>query len=155
MAIAFGEDEYMEYLSSISAENTRGYFSIDKRNNRITDRITDRREYTSDDVDAYNLIMKDKEAAQYKEPVRFIFSHSAYEGWTTLMYSRFVLTKRLRCKEKTGSRSWFALCVNYIGERMDSGVLGSDVHNINVLTVVANESYDSFSRQLQSEIAEL
>ena len=47
------------------------------------------------------------------------------------------------------------LCVNQVGERMDSNVLGGDVHNINVLTVIANESYDSFAKQLQSEIAEV
>ena len=159
--IAFGEDEYMEYLSSISAEKTHaGYFSIDKRNNRITDsRITDRREYTSDDVDAYNLIMKDKERLlSIKEPVRFIFSHSALrEGWDNPNVFQICTLKQsgsdVRKRQEVGRG--LRLCVNYIGERMDSGVLGSDVHNINVLTVVANESYDSFSRQLQSEIAEV
>ena len=37
---------------------------------------------------------------------------------------------------------------------MDSNVLGSDVHNVNVLTVIASESYDSFAKGLQSELAE-
>ena len=46
------------------------------------------------------------------------------------------------------------LCVNQDGERMDSNVLGNDVHNINVLTVIASESYDSFAKGLQSELAE-
>ncbi len=46
------------------------------------------------------------------------------------------------------------LCVNQDGERMDSSVLGKDVHNINVLTVIASESYDSFAKGLQTEIAE-
>ena len=46
------------------------------------------------------------------------------------------------------------LCVNQDGERMDVGVLGSDVHNVNVLTVIASESYDSFAKGLQSELAE-
>lgn len=40
------------------------------------------------------------------------------------------------------------------GERMDSNLLGEDVHNVNVLTVVANESYDSFAKGLQTELAE-
>lgn len=46
------------------------------------------------------------------------------------------------------------LCVNQDGERMDSAVLGKDVHNINILTVIASESYDSFAKGLQSEMAE-
>ena len=37
---------------------------------------------------------------------------------------------------------------------MDANVLGNDVHNINLLTVIASESYDSFARSLQSELAE-
>ena len=46
------------------------------------------------------------------------------------------------------------LCVNQDGERMDAGVLGADVHNVNVLTVVASESYESFAKGLQTELAE-
>ena len=46
------------------------------------------------------------------------------------------------------------LCVNQDGERMDANALGADVHNVNILTVIASESYDSFARGLQSEIAE-
>ena len=46
------------------------------------------------------------------------------------------------------------LCVNEDGERMDENALGNDVHNINVLTIIASESYDKFSKSLQSEIAE-
>jgi type III restriction enzyme len=46
------------------------------------------------------------------------------------------------------------LCVNQDGERMDANVLGADVHNINVLTVIASESYDQFAKGLQTEIAE-
>lgn len=46
------------------------------------------------------------------------------------------------------------LCVNQDGERMDAGVLGNDVQNVNVLTVIASESYESFAKGLQSEIAE-
>ena len=46
------------------------------------------------------------------------------------------------------------LCVNQNGERQDSNVLGNDVHNVNILTVIASESYDSFAKGLQSEIAD-
>ena len=46
------------------------------------------------------------------------------------------------------------LCVNEDGDRMDENALGADVHNINILTVIASESYDKFAKGLQSEIAE-
>lgn len=46
------------------------------------------------------------------------------------------------------------LSINQDGERMDAGVLGNDVQNVNVLTVIASESYESFAKGLQSEIAE-
>ena len=46
------------------------------------------------------------------------------------------------------------LCVNQDGERMDANALGEDVQNVNVLTVIASESYDSFAKGLQTEIAE-
>ena len=158
---AIGEDAYTRYLSSISAEETHaGYFSIDKRSNQITDsKINNRREYTTDDVDAYNLIMKDKERLlNRKEPVRFIFSHSALrEGWDNPNVFQICTLKQsgsdVRKRQEVGRG--LRICVNNNGERMDSNTLGSDVHNINVLTVVANESYDSFSRQLQNEIAEV
>ena len=53
------------------------------------------------------------------------------------------------------ARGWpgLRLCVNNKGERMDTNVLAGDVHTINVLTVVANESYDKFARGLQDEMA--
>ena len=158
---AIGEDDYIRYLSSISAEKTHaGYFSIDKRSNQITDsKINNRREYTTDDVDAYNLIMKDKERLlDRKEPVRFIFSHSALrEGWDNPNVFQICTLKQsgsdVRKRQEVGRG--LRICVNINGERMDSNALGSNVHNINVLTVVANESYENFSKQLQNEIAEV
>lgn len=47
------------------------------------------------------------------------------------------------------------LCVNCNGERMDASILGKDVQNVNVLTVIANESYEEFAKKLQTEIAEV
>ena len=44
------------------------------------------------------------------------------------------------------------LCVNQFGERMDENILGAEVHKINSLTVTAGESYDDFTRKLQTEI---
>ena len=83
----FGDDEYMKYLNSIRSQDTHaGYFSIDKKGKMVDSKVTDKTEKTSDDIDAYDLIMKNKELLldrnPKKSPVRFIFSHSALrEGW--------------------------------------------------------------------------
>ena len=83
--LKFGEDDYLKYIDGIKVSKTHaGYFSIDKKSKHFTEsKIGDRKENTSDDADAYDLIMKDKERLlDRKEPVRFIFSHSALrEGW--------------------------------------------------------------------------
>ena len=92
-----------------------------------------------------------------KSPVRFIFSHSALrEGWDNPNVFQICTLKQsgseVRKRQEVGRG--LRLCVNQDGERMDSNVLGSDVHKVNVLTVIASESYDSFARGLQNEIAE-
>ncbi len=160
MQLQFGSEEYMKYLNSVKAEKThQGYFSIDKKRNQFIDsKLGDRKERTSDDADAYDLIMKDKERLlDKKEPVRFIFSHSALrEGWDNPNVFQICTLKQsnseIRKRQEVGRG--LRLCVNQEGERMDAGFLGEDVHNINVLTVIANESYDSFATALQKELAE-
>lgn len=159
--VAISEDDYLKYLNKVKANKTHaGYFSIDKKSNRITNsKIGDKKESISDDADAYDLIMKDKERLlDQKEPVRFIFSHSALrEGWDNPNVFQICTLKQsgsdIRKRQEVGRG--LRLCVNNSGERMDSNVLGADVHNVNVLTVIANESYDSFAKRLQSEIAEI
>ena len=155
------ENDYLKYLDLITAKSTHeGYFSIDKKGKMIDSKVSGE-ETTTDDVDAYDLIMKNKELLldrdPNKSPVRFIFSHSALrEGWDnpnvfqicTLKQS----TSETRKRQEVGRG--LRLCVNQNGERMDSNVLGNDVHNVNVLTVIASESYDSFAKGLQSELAQ-
>lgn len=153
-------ESYIKHLDSISAENTHaGYFSIDKKSHRIIDsKLGDRKEQTSDDTDAYDLIMKDKERLlDRKEPVRFIFSHSALrEGWDNPNVFQICTLKHsgsdVRKRQEVGRG--LRLSVDQNGERMDANLLGEDVHNINVLTVIANESYEKFSNGLQMEMAE-
>lgn len=92
-----------------------------------------------------------------KSPVRFIFSHSALrEGWDNPNVFQICTLKQssseVRKRQEVGRG--LRLCVNQDGERMDANVLGKDVHSVNVLTVIASESYDSFAKGLQSEIAE-
>lgn len=161
LQIRIGEDDYMDYLSEISASNTHaGYFSVDKKGRMIDSKIK-RSETTADDVDAYDLIMKNKELLldrnPKKSPVRFIFSHSALrEGWDNPNVFQICTLKQssseVRKRQEVGRG--LRLCVNQDGERMDVSTLGDEVHNINVLTVIASESYDSFAKGLQNEIAE-
>ena len=156
-----GDTEYQKYLEAISAKDTHaGYFSIDKKGKMIDPKLSGK-ETTTDDVDAYDLIMKNKELLldrnPKKSPVRFIFSHSALrEGWDNPNVFQICTLKQsgsdVRKRQEVGRG--LRLCVNQDGERMDSNILGNDVHRVNVLTVIASESYDSFAKALQSELAE-
>ena len=162
MQLGIGEDEYLQYLKSIKADDTHaGYFSVDKKGHMTDSKLGDRKERTSDDRDAYDLIMKNKELLldrdPKKSPVRFIFSHSALrEGWDNPNVFQICTLKQssseVRKRQEVGRG--LRLCVNQDGERMDANVLGNEVHNINILTVIASESYDSFAKGLQSEMAE-
>src|SRR5690554_398343 len=154
----FLEMEYNAYLEKFSIEDIhKGYFSIDKKG-KFVDSKEKRGEGGSDDESAYDLIMKNKEKLlDLKESTRFIFSHSALrEGWDnpnvfqicTLKHSQSEISKRQEIGR--GLR----ICVNSQGERMDSSVLDSDFFNVNKLTVVASESYESFAKALQNEIVE-
>lgn len=157
----FGDDGYVKYLDAISPSDTHaGYFSVDKKGKMIDSKLS-RRETTSDDIDAYDLIMKNKELLLDRDPkrspVRFIFSHSALrEGWDNPNVFQICTLKssssEVRKRQEVGRG--LRLCVNQDGERQDSNALGSDVHNINILTVIASESYENFAKGLQEEIAE-
>ena len=161
LQIGIGEDDYMKYLQAIPAEKTHaGYFSIDKKGKMIDSKVG-RKETTTDEVDAFELIMKNKELLLDRDPkrspVRFIFSHSALrEGWDNPNVFQICTLKQssseVRKRQEVGRG--LRLCVNQDGERMDTNVLGEDVQNVNVLTVIASESYDSFAKGLQTEIAE-
>ena len=161
MQLAIGDDEYLRYLQAISASKTHaGYFSVDGKGKMVNSKVG-RKETTSDDVSAYELIMRNKELLldrdPVRSPVRFIFSHSALrEGWDNPNVFQICTLKQsgsdVRKRQEVGRG--LRLCVNQNGERMDTNVLGNDVHNINILTVIASESYDSFAKGLQTEIAE-
>ena len=161
MQHCIGEDEYIKYLQSIKASKTHaGYFSVDRKGKMINSKVV-RKETTSDDVSAYELIMKNKELLldrdPKKSPVRFIFSHSALrEGWDNPNVFQICTLKQsssdVRKRQEVGRG--LRLCVNQDGERMDTNALGNDVHNVNVLTVIASESYDSFAKGLQTEMAD-
>lgn len=150
---------YTRHLGGISANEThKGYFSIDKKNKRLIDpkmTATQQRKGEADDVDAYDLILKDKERLlSFDEPTRFIFSHSALrEGWDnpnvfvicTLKHSDNTISRR----QEVGRG--LRLAVNQFGDRQDNS---ATVHETNVLTVVASESYKDFVTALQRDISD-
>ncbi len=153
----FTDDPYQQYLRSISAEETHtGYFSIDKKGRKV-DSSTKRGSDESDDISAYDLILKNKELLlSFDSPVRFIFSHSALrEGWDnpnvfqicTLKHGGTSPTQK-RQEVGRGLR----LCVDQRGERMDAARCGDTVHDLNMLTVIASEGYSTFVADLQTGI---
>ena len=154
--IRLDEPEYANYLRSIDVKDThKGYFSIDKKSGRMID-SKEKGEEGSDDISAYDLIMKNKERLlSFEEPTRFIFSHSALrEGWDnpnifqicTLKHSNSNVAKR----QEVGRG--LRICVNFLGERVDSTYKGINFHDINKLTVVATDSYADFVGGLQKEL---
>ena len=164
LKIKFGETEYQNYLNEIDKSLTHaGYFSIDKKG-KLVDSELKRNEMSAsgeNDIDTYDLIMKNKELLlnrdPKKSPVRFIFSHSALrEGWDNPNVFQICTLKQstsdVRKRQEVGRG--LRLCVNDRGDRMDANALGNEVHNVNVLTIIASESYDSFAKGLQSEFAE-
>lgn len=150
---------YEQYLSNIETSRTHaGYFSIDKKGHKI-DSTLKRGKDESDDISAYDLILKDKERLlSFENPVRFIFSHSALrEGWDnpnvfqicTLKHGGSSSTQK-RQEVGRGLR----LCVDKNGDRMDKDTLGNLVQQVNQLTVIASDGYRDFVKSLQEGIRE-
>ena len=149
------DEEYNEYLRRFYPYQThRGYFSIDKKG-KMVDTKTKRGSDVSEEASDYDLILRDKERLlSFDEPTRFIFSHSALrEGWDnpnvfqicTLRHSNSTTTKR----QEVGRG--LRIAVDRNGIRQDKELLGDIVHDVNVLTVIANESYADFTSALQKE----
>ena len=159
LAIDEATEEYQAYLRRDSVGQVHeGYFSIDKKTKHLVDgKVSGRGDDKgqSTDIDAYDLILKDKERLlSFAEPVRFLFSHSALrEGWDN---PNVFVMGMLKKSDNTVSRRQeigrgLRLAVDQHGERMDNPVT---VHDINELTVVTDESYTDFVTGLQREISE-
>ncbi len=153
------DEDYNQYLKRFRPYEThRGYFSIDKKTGRMTNTKVKRGSDVSEEASDYDLILRDKERLlSFEEPTRFIFSHSALrEGWDnpnvfqicTLRHSNSTTAKR----QEVGRG--LRIAVDRNGIRQDKELLGDDVHKINVLTVIANESYADFTTALQRETRE-
>lgn len=137
-------EELYELETKQSASGVHsGYFSQDKKGNAKNSNGT-----TKDDNDAYELIMRDKERLlSLDEPVRFIFSHSALkEGWDNPNVFQICTlnetTSTIKKRQELGRG--LRLCVNQNGERVYD-------EQVNILTVIPNESYEQFASSLQQE----
>lgn len=137
-------EELYELETGQSASGVHnGYFSQDKKGNAKNSNGT-----TKDDNDAYELIMRDKERLlSLDEPVRFIFSHSALkEGWDNPNVFQICTlnetTSTIKKRQELGRG--LRLCVNQNGERVYD-------EQVNILTVIPNESYEQFASSLQQE----
>lgn len=165
--LTLDDTPYNRYLKGIATTKTHnGYFSIDKKTKRMVDPETGKKSTEADDVDAYDLILKDKETllsfpsdkdddlTRDKKSTRFIFSHSALrEGWDNP--NVFVICTLKHSDNKISRRQevgrGLRLSVNQHGDRMDNP---ATVHQVNVLTVVASESYKDFVTALQQDMSE-
>lgn len=155
--ITLFDTPYQRYLKGIDAHAThKGYFSVDRKGHAVNSTLK-RGSDISDDISAYELILKNKERLlSFDESTRFIFSHSALrEGWDnpnvfqicTLKHSDSTTMKR----QEVGRG--LRLCVNQEGFRIDEQSVGiSLVHKINKLTVIASESYKEFVTDLQNDM---
>lgn len=156
----FTDTPYQKYLREMCSDVHRihnGYFSIDKKGHFVDSNL-ERGSDETNDISAFDLIMKNKERLlSFEEPTRFIFSHSALrEGWDnpnifqicTLKHSNNDVAQR----QEVGRG--LRICVDKDGNRMDKELLGSDVFNVNMLTVIASDSYASFVSNLQNEMKE-
>ncbi|MDE2730993.1 MAG: DEAD/DEAH box helicase family protein [Bacteroidota bacterium] len=136
-------------VARVAEEVHGGYFSIDRRSRRVVDTDHGNVAGRAAAQQAYSLVMREKEKLlSLDTPLKFIFSHSALrEGWDNpnvfqICTLRDIQTERER--RQTIGRG-LRLCVNQEGHRIrESG--------INLLTVVAMESYEDFARNLQREI---
>ncbi|MBR2776425.1 MAG: DEAD/DEAH box helicase family protein [Prevotella sp.] len=156
LQLEFGDDpDYVRYLRRYKAEEVHnGYFSRDKKGHFV--QLSESK--MENDSSAYELIMRDKERLlSFDEPTRFIFSHSALkEGWDNPNVFQICTLKDSdnQTKKRQEVGRGMRLCVNDKGERQDESVLHGGVFNVNELTVIASESYNSFAAKLQTEIAE-
>lgn len=149
--------KHYPFFKGWAAEEVReGYFAKKTAKNKpdeFVDTSIEKKTQVEKDLEkvAYNLIMKDKEKLlSFDEKVCFVFAHSALkEGWDNPNVFQIctlnTATSEKRKRQEIGRG--LRIAVNQEGVRvMDEGV--------NVLTVVANESYESYCEQLQTDYTE-
>ncbi|MDA4892862.1 DEAD/DEAH box helicase family protein [Streptomyces sp. MS2A] len=134
-----------------------GYFSVDKKTGRwvdsdASDASDEKGKGLSKDAEAYDAILRDKEKLLDRDyPLRFIFSHSTLrEGWDNPNVFTLGFLKKATAGDSRRQEvgRGLRLAVDHNGDRTDNPVT---VHDINVLTVVTEESYVDFVAGFQKE----
>jgi len=144
-----GSEERYKGLIPFSAEEVHnGYFSADRKKGKIVEEL-DTQGDTQKDDETYELIMKEKERLlDASIPLRFIFSHSALrEGWDNPNVFQICTLRDIgsdRERRQTIGRG-LRLPVNQNGDRIFD-------EQVNRLTVIANETFESYAKGLQSDI---
>jgi type III restriction enzyme len=139
---------YKDLIPYTAEEVHDGYFSSDKKKGKVVEEF-DTTGGTSKDDETYKLIMTDKERLLSPEvPLRFIFSHSALkEGWDNPNVFQICTLREMgtdRERRQTIGRG-LRLPVNNDGDRIYD-------EQVNLLTVIANETFENFAKGLQSDI---
>lgn len=156
--LALSKPRYRSLFKAASApridELHDGYFSIDRKGGwaemDLDAEGQPKNQASRDNAErAYHLIMKDKEKLLSSDtPLQFIFSHSALrEGWDNPNVFQICALRDMgteRERRQTIGRG-LRLCVDQTGTRIRD-------HNVNTLTVIATENYETFAENLQKEI---
>jgi type III restriction enzyme len=141
-------DKYPDW-KKLEPEQVRAAYFAQRKLKGGTIEATDTTGKSAADADAYDLIMKDKERLlSFETPVAFIFSHSALrEGWDNPNVFQICTLNQTssEMKKRQEVGRGVRLAVNQDGERVHEEA-------VNILTVVANESYEQYVATLQSEI---
>lgn len=144
------KDKYPEWKAADAEAAQAAYFAQKRRKGGVIELLDSVSGETKEDEAAYDLIMKDKERLlSFDEPVAFIFSHSALrEGWDNPNVFQICTLNQTasEIKKRQEVGRGVRLAVNQAGDRVHD-------EKVNVLTVVANESYERYVETLQSEIA--
>jgi len=143
--------KYPEFADKEAGDVRASYFAQKSRRGGLSETIDSTSGQSTEDRAAYNLIMKDKERLlSLDEPVSFIFSHSALrEGWDNPNVCQICTLNQTvsEVKKRQEVGRGMRLVVNQRGDRVSD-------EKMNVLTVVANESYELFVSTLQAEMEE-
>lgn len=143
------KEKYPEWREKSAGEVQAAYFANSRKRSGEVVYEDSRSGAAQKDVRAYELIMRNKERLlSFDEPVAFIFSHSALrEGWDNPNICQICTLNQaasaMRKRQEVGRG--VRLVVNQSGERVRD-------ERANILTVVANESYERYVAQLQSEV---
>ncbi len=148
------KNDYDEFKMLTGSEVREAYFAAKKTKKGETvfiDTEGKNKDEREAEKAAFELIMKKKEQLlSFDEKVSFIFAHSALkEGWDNPNVFQICTLRdtqsEMRKRQEIGRG--LRLAVDQTGERVND-------EGINILTVVANESYEDFVNALQNEYIE-